>query len=76
MNTRLKESLETAESILPQDGQDKLALVVDMFTANYGQNAQDNFSQEELGEIEQMAHEPFIEADPEKVKALFARHGV
>ncbi len=76
MNQRLKESLETAESILPQDGQDELAIVVDMFTANYGQNAQDNFSQEELAEIEKMVQEPFIEADPEKVKALFAKHGV
>ena len=76
MNPRLKESLETAESILTQDGQDELAIVVDMFTANYGQSAQDNFSQAEIAEIEQMAQEPFIEADPEKVKTLFARHGI
>lgn len=71
MNATLQKSLETAESILPQEGQDKLAFVVKAFAANYQQSAQDHFSEAELIELEQIDQEPFKEADNGKVNALF-----
>ena len=76
MNTLLQKSLKAAENVLPQDGQARLATIVDAFTANYQQNPKEIFSETELKEMEAMDKEGFVKGDQQKVEALFSRHGV
>ena len=76
MNARLKQSLQAAEATLPQAGQNRLALIVDTFTANYRQGSEAVFSARELEELQKIENEEFIEASSEKVSALFAKYGL
>jgi len=76
MNARLKESLAAAADSLPEQGQNRLADAVDLFTSNYGRSASDDFTPAELAEIERVAAEPFVAADPKEVEAFFARNGL
>lgn len=76
MNARLKESVAAAASSLPEDGQNVLADAVDLFTSNYGRRVADDFTPGELVEIERIAAEPFVAADPKAVEDFFAGNGV
>lgn len=76
MNTRLKESVALAENELPQEGQEKLADLVDSFTAHYGMNFQNNFTVEELAELKQIEQSELAKANPSDVATFFAKYGL
>jgi len=59
MNPRLKESLEAAEMVLPQSGQDRLAVIVEAFTANFQTSGQTMFSEAELAELREIENEEY-----------------
>lgn len=75
MNTRLKDSIEAAERSLPSDGQEQLAALIDLFTVNFERAPGADFSTEELRHLKDVADEPFVEADPKAIAALFRKHG-
>jgi hypothetical protein len=75
MNTHLKDSIQAAERTLPDEGQEQLAALIDLFTANFARSPDSDFSAEELAHLKVVASETFVEADPEAVAALFAKHG-
>ncbi|HET7409497.1 MAG TPA: hypothetical protein VFJ13_04800 [Paracoccaceae bacterium] len=62
-----------AESALPVDAQEELADIIEEFTGNHGLTPDMVFTAEELEHIDRIATEPFEPADPEEVKAFFAR---
>lgn len=75
MNTRLKNSIDAAERSLPNDGQEQLAALIDLFTVNFKRTPDADFSAEELEHLKNVADEPFVEADQKAVAAIFAKHG-
>jgi hypothetical protein len=75
MNARLKDSIEAAERSLPSEGQEQLAALIDLFTVNFERSADADFSADELRHLRAMADEPFVEADPKAIAALFRKHG-
>lgn len=76
MNARLKASIDAAQEALPEDGQNALADVVDLFASNYHRTASDDFSAAEMAEIDEVAAQPFVAADPKEVQAFFAPNGL
>ena len=70
MTPRLQTLLTEAQS-LPDDEQDALADVVEDFLAGHADDA--TFTPEELAHIDRISAEPFVEADPREVEALFGR---
>lgn len=74
MNTHLKDSIRIAERTLPDEGQEQLAAIIDLFTANFERSPDADFSADELAHLTAAAGEPFAEADPAAVAALFAKH--
>ena len=73
MNQRLRESVSQAETTLPIEAQDRLAEIVEAFTANHGLTAETVCTPEELEHIRRIAAEPFEPADQAEVKAFFQR---
>ena len=75
MNARLRQSLIEAEMALPAEAQDRLAELVRAFTADHALMPEAAFTLDELEPVERIAAEPFDSADPEEVRAFFARDG-
>lgn len=73
MNARLKTLLESAETRLAPAEQSALADLLEAFVANRDSAA--DFSRAELDHLRQVDAEPFVEADPVALAALFARRG-
>lgn len=71
MNERLRQSLVEAEAVLSLEAQDRLSEIVEAYIANHGVDPASVVTPEELSEIEQIAAEPFVPADPVRVKAFF-----
>jgi hypothetical protein len=72
MPTRLQTLLAEAQS-LPEAEQDHLADLIDSFLAD--QEGADLLAPDELAHLDRVAAEPFGEADPARLEALFARRG-
>lgn len=70
MTPRLQTLLAEAAS-LPEDEQDALADKVEAFLAIRDEAA--TFTPEEMAHVDRIAAEPFVEADPEELAALFGR---
>ncbi len=70
MNARLQHLLAEAET-LPEAEQDDLADLVESFLAHHSDEAV--FTPEELEHIARIEAEPFVEADPKEIAAIFAR---
>lgn len=71
MNAILKQSLALAEAKLDENAQTRLAELVGQAIANWSEPAP--FTPEEMAHLRVLAEEPFESADPEEVKALFAK---
>jgi len=76
MTARLKTSVETAEGVLSEEAQDRLAVIVQAFTVTQTGGAGEHFSAAELAELHAEAGKPFEAADPTKIRALYERNGV
>lgn len=76
MNARLRRTVETAETCLPEEGQEELACLMELFMANFRRDPAQDFSQVEWEELRRTAAEPFSEADPAEVEAFYTRNGV
>ncbi len=76
MPTRLQTLLSEAET-LPESEQDDLADLIESFLADHdgGHDGGAMFTPEELARLDRIAAEPFVEADPARLAALFARRG-
>ena len=75
MNARLRQSVIEAERALPSEAQDRLAEIVRAFTADHARPPETAFTPDDLERVERIAAEPFESADPEEVRAFFARDG-
>lgn len=73
MNVRLRTLLEEAETRLSEAGQRRLAEIVEAFVATH--EGEEDFTQTERAHLASIDREPFREADPAEVAALFARRG-
>ena len=73
MNARLKPLLAAAESRLAPADQDALADLLEAFLADRDDDPA--FTDEERAHLQQIAAEPFVEADPAQIAALFNRIG-
>ena len=71
MNDRLRQSLVEAEAVLSLEAQDRLSEIVEAYIANHGVDPASIVTPEELEEIQRIAAEPFVPADPARVKAFF-----
>ena len=71
MMTKLDQAIASARSV-PEENPDMLADAIAALSATYGAPA---ISAEHQAEIARRFAEPFVEADPAEVDALFARHG-
>lgn len=72
MGNMLRTSIEKAESVLTEDGQEKLALMIDTFTRSHEVIADQHFSAAELDEIRTFAKQPFRPASDQDVAAFFS----
>lgn len=72
MGNMLRTSIEKAESVLTEDGQEKLALMIDTFTRSHEVIADRRFNAAELDEIRALAKQPFRPASEEDVAAFFS----
>ena len=68
MTPRLQTLLAEAEA-LPEPEQDALADLLEDFLSAQAEEA--TFTPEELAHMDRIAAEPFVEADPREVEALF-----
>ena len=75
MHARLKSAL-TAADALPDAAQAQLAEIANTFLENWAGEPEQYFSKAELAELEKIASEPFVAADPAEVEEIFARHGL
>jgi hypothetical protein len=69
MNARLHTLLTDAEARLAPEDQDALADLIEAFVENRDDDP--HFTAEELAHIRRLDAEPFVEADPVRVAALF-----
>lgn len=70
MNARLSYLLAEAEARLLEAEQDDLADLVASYLDSHGAAP---FTAEELAHLDRLVAEPFVEADPAEVAAIFAR---
>jgi hypothetical protein len=75
MSARLRQSLLHAEAVLDVDAQNRLADIVERFMSDHGRGGEAPFTPEEVREFETVGAGPFESADPEEVRAFFARDG-
>jgi hypothetical protein len=75
MSARLRISLLHAEAVLSAEAQNRLADIVDRFTSDHSRGGEEAFTPEELRDVEAIGAVPFETADPEEVRAFFARDG-
>ena len=76
MTALLKSSIEDAEVVLSDEAQDRLAMIIQAFTATQIGKPAEHFSAAELAELKAEVSKPFDEADPMNVRGLFERNGV
>lgn len=74
MGNMLRTSIEKAESVLTEDGQAQLALMIDTFTRSHEVIADRHFSASELDEIRAFAKQPFQAASDQDVAAFFSEN--
>ena len=73
MNTTLKEAISTAETLRPEDQQD-LAEAIKVFVAVRTSHPNGLLINAQRVELLKRLAEPFAEADPAAVEALFRKH--
>lgn len=76
MNKRLDNAFEAARKTLSEDLQEELAAVVEHFISAQSADLAGLLSPEQQAELDRRMARPFEPADPERIKALFARHGI
>ena len=76
MTAKLKESVETAQTVLGEDAQDRLAGLIEVFVALESGGIESHFSAQEMADLRAEAERPFEAAEPAEVRELFTRNGV
>lgn len=71
MNARLQTLFTDAESLLDPESQEELADMLEAFLSNRTEDP--GLTPEELTHVKRLEQEPFVEADPDRVAALFRR---
>ena len=71
--TKLETLIAQSQADLPNEAQDRLAELVETFLATH--TGPPDFTPEELADLRRLDGAPFDPAEPDDVKALFARRG-
>jgi hypothetical protein len=76
MNKRLDNAFEAARRSLGEEAQEELASVVEHFVSMQTADPAELLTPEQCAELDRRMARPFEPADDERVRAIFARHGI
>ena len=76
MNNRLDTAIEAARRALDEALQEELAALVEHFVHIQTANTAELLTPEQIAELECRMARPFEPADNQRVRAIFARHGI
>ena len=76
MNKRLDNAIEAARRTLGEHAQEELAAIVEDYVSHQSLEPAEILAPEQMAELERRMARPFEAADPERVRAIFSKHGI
>ncbi len=76
MNKRLDDAIAAARRALDEEAQEELAAVVEHFVDIQTTEISELLTTDQISELKRRMARPFEPADTERVRAIFAKHGI